>query len=228
MKKEAIKSDSDTIIAEYLEKSLLYQNFASTMQNLMVNLLDNNGFKYQISMRLKSPDSIREKIARKHPVGKVYRRLNDLTDLVGVRIVFYLESDKQKFIELLFREFSPDKMQIEEHDKESGYRSTHIVLQFGRKRLSLNEYRKFAGLQCELQLTSALYHAWSEVEHGIFYKRDNRLIDVDEESMQALKAELETALNHHIHSASNIFESVADRIKQLCIKHQATDLQKND
>ena len=228
MNHEPENSNPEKLIAEYHEKSLLYQNFCSTMQNLLINLLDNNGFKYQISMRLKSAESIREKITRNKSRGRTYTRLSDMNDLAGVRIIFYLESDKQKFIELLFREFSPDKMQIEEHEKESGYRSIHIVLQFGRKRLSLNEYRNFAGLPCELQLTSALYHAWSEVEHGIFYKRDNRLVDVDEESMQALKAELETALNHHIHSASNIFESVAERIKQLRIQHQAADLQKND
>lgn len=209
------KPDPEKLIAEYHEKSLLYQNFCSTMQNLMINLLDNNGFKYQISMRLKSVGSVREKIIRNGSRGRIYEQLSDLTDLAGVRIVFYLESDKQRFIDLLYREFSPDKMKMEEHHKENGYRSTHIVIQFSRKRLNLNEYRRFSGLNCELQLTSALYQAWSEVEHDIFYKADLHLNPDDQAAMHALRKEMEAAMKGHIQQASEILESVAEKMKQL-------------
>lgn len=210
--------DPERLIAEYHEKSLLYQNFCATMQNLMINLLDNNGFKYQISMRLKSPDSIREKISRNGARGRYYRRLSDMTDLAGVRIVFYLESDKRRFIDLLFKEFSPEKMKMEEHHKETGYRSTHIVIQFSRKRLNLNEYRNFAGLCCELQLTSALYQAWSEVEHDIFYKQELRPDNEARKEMNTLRKELEAAMKTHIAQASEILESVAEKMKQLQMK----------
>lgn len=220
LNQEPKNSDPEKFIAEYHEKSLLYQNFCSTMQNLLINLLDNNGFKYQISMRLKSADSIREKMIRNKSRGKIYYRLSDMTDLAGVRIVFYLESDKRWFIDLLFREFSPDKMKMEEHHKETGYRSIHIVVQFGRKRLALNEYRHFAGLNCEIQLTSALYQAWSEVEHDIFYKQDLYLKAEDWEAMHILRKEMETALKSHIEQASEILESVAEKIEQLRIQNR--------
>jgi ppGpp synthetase/RelA/SpoT-type nucleotidyltranferase len=208
------------ILDEYRDKALLYHNFCSIMHNLLIILLDNLGFKYQISKRLKSPESIKNKILRNSLKGKIYRRLKDFVDIAGVRIVFYLESDKQRFIKALFKEFTPAKLSMEEHHKEKGYRSTHVVLKFGEKRLSLNEYRNFAGLACELQMTSALYHAWSEIEHDIFYKRDPQLILLDEKSLLSLKNELEDAMINYVQGASEIFETVAKKISRLHKKHK--------
>jgi ppGpp synthetase/RelA/SpoT-type nucleotidyltranferase len=214
MNTETKKPDSFKKIAtEYRNKSPLYHNFCATMQNLLVNLLDNKGFKYQISHRIKSLDSIKEKIRRHEAKGKIYRRLSDIGDVAGIRIVFHLESDKRRFINALYKEFTPDKLKMEEHHKERGYRSTHVVAQFGKKRLSLNEYRNFAGLKCELQLTSALYHAWSEIEHDIFYKRDTHLKSMDPETVDALKKELEDVMINYMQSASEIFEAVARKIR---------------
>jgi ppGpp synthetase/RelA/SpoT-type nucleotidyltranferase len=208
------------ILDEYREKSLLYHNFCSTIHNLLIILLDNLGFKYQISKRIKSLDSIKIKMMQNAQKGKIYRRLADIEDIAGVRIVFYLESDKQRFVKALFKEFTPDKLTMEEHHKEKGYRSTHVVLKFGKKRLSLNEYRNFTGLKCELQMTSALYHAWSEIEHDIFYKRDPQLILLDEKSILLLKNELEDAMINYVQGASEIFEEVAKKIRHLHRKHQ--------
>jgi putative GTP pyrophosphokinase len=209
------------ILDEYREKSLLYHNFCSTMHNLLIILLDNLGFKYQISKRIKSPESIKSKMMQNALKGKIYLRLSDIEDIAGVRIVFYLESDKQRFIKALFKEFTPDKLSMEEHHKEKGYRATHVVLKFGKKRLSLNEYRNFTALKCELQMTSALYHAWSEIEHDIFYKLDPQLCLLDEASIQSLKNELEDAMINYVQGASEIFETVAKKIRLLHAKRHS-------
>jgi hypothetical protein len=73
----------ETIAAEYREKSFLYYNFCSTMHNLLVNLLDNKGFTYQIFNRVKTLDSIKEKIGRNKAKNKIYRHLSDIEDLAG-------------------------------------------------------------------------------------------------------------------------------------------------
>jgi ppGpp synthetase/RelA/SpoT-type nucleotidyltranferase len=207
--------DLETIVTEYREKSFLYYNFCATMHNLLVNLLDNKGFRYQISNRVKALDSIKEKIERNETKGKIYRRLSDIEDLAGVRIVFNLESDKRRFVRALYKEFTPEKMKIEEHHKRKGYRSTHVLAQFGKKRLRLNEYHNFAGLKCELQLTSALYHAWSEIEHDIFYKRDPHLKSLDQETVRALRKELEDVMINYIQSASETFEALDKKIRRI-------------
>ena len=208
-------NDLETIAAEYREKSFLYYNFCSTMHNLIVNLLDNKGFKYQISNRVKTLDSIKEKIERNKKRGKIYRRLSDIEDLAGVRVVFNLESDKRRFVRELYKEFTPDKMKIEEHHKEKGYRSTHVLAQFGEKRLRLIEYQNFTGLKCELQLTSALYHAWSQIEHDLFYKRDPHLKSLDQDTVHALKKQLEDVMINYIQSASETFETLDKKIRRI-------------
>jgi len=205
----------DSIAEEYREKALLYHNYSSTMQNLMINLLDNKGFKYQVTNRIKSLDSIKEKMLRNYEKGKVYKKLDDVEDLVGIRIIFYLESDKRRFVNILSREFTPGKLKIEEHRKEKGYRSIHIQVQLGKKRLVLNEYCNFAGLKCELQLTSALFHAWSEIEHDIFYKRNLHLEKMEPELFSALKQELEDVMINYVVSASDTFESIALKIQKV-------------
>jgi ppGpp synthetase/RelA/SpoT-type nucleotidyltranferase len=214
MTRKATASNAPRIVAQYREQSLRYHDFCDSMRNLLVSLLESRGFKYQIAWRIKSLDSIREKIARNATHGKFYQRLSDVEDVAGIRIVFYLESDKRRFLSVLLRELTRDKLKIEEHRKDGGYRSTHVLAQFGGKRLVLSEYRRFAGLKCELQLTSALYHAWSEIEHDILYKRDRHLTPLRRAVLQALERELSGALEHQIRPASAILEAAARKARQ--------------
>lgn len=209
MARNPAKSNPTRIVAQYQQQALLYHDFCASVRNLLVSLLDSRRLKHQISCRIKTLDSIREKIVRNGARGKVYRQLSDVEDVAGIRIVFYLESDKRRFLAALFKELTRDRLQVEEHRKVRGYRSTHVLAQFGSKRLALNEYRRFAGLKCEIQLTSALYHAWSEVEHDILYKHDHRLEPARGATMLALKQELDEAMERHIQPASQALEAVA-------------------
>lgn len=207
-------SNTARVLAEYREQSLVYHDFCGAMRNLLVSLLDQQRLKYQISCRIKTLEGVREKIARNAPKGKFYRQLSDVEDLAGIRIVFYLESDKRAFLSELFHEMTRCRLQVEEHRKDNGYRSTHVLAQFGKKRLSLSEYRRYAGLKCEIQLTSALFHAWAEVEHDILYKRDRDLAPMSRSAEARLKRALDEAMAHYVEPASDILESVARRARR--------------
>lgn len=207
-------SSTSRIVDEYYRQDIVYYDFCAAIRNVIVSLLDHGGFKYQLSWRVKSIESIREKIARNAALGKVYRRLADIEDLAGIRVVFYLESEKRRFYAALMREMTRSRLQTEEHRKDSGYRATHVLVQLGPKRATLNEYRRFAGLKCELQLTSALYHAWSEVEHDILYKRGPHVQSLDGATEARLKRELNGALGRFIEPASDLLESVASRTRR--------------
>lgn len=204
----------DKIIISYNDNKSLYEEFCLTMQNLLIQLLDNNGYKYQIAHRIKSPDSLAKKIQTKRKEGKECKKLVDIHDLAGIRIVFYLESDKRRFISDLYKELTPKNLNLEERHKEKGYRATHVIVSFGEKRLILGEYKKFKGMKCEIQLTSALYHAWSEIEHDIFYKNDFSHIKQKSE-MNKLKKDLENTMTKYIEKASSSFENVAKRVKEI-------------
>ncbi len=202
------------IVTEYHERALVYYDFVVAMHNILVSLLDQRGFKYQISRRLKTVESIREKIGRNSRRGKVYRQLADVEDLAGIRIVFLLESDKQRFQAALFSELTRGRLSLETHRKASGYRATHVLAQLGRKRLSLHEYRRFVGLKCEIQLTSALYHAWSEIEHDILYKPNGHIKPLPQGTAESLERQLAGALSEHLERAGEMLELAAARARR--------------
>jgi len=58
---------------------------------------------------------------------------------------------------------------LEKH-KHFGYRANHYIISLDTKRTSLNEYKRFYGLKCEVQVKTLLQHAWAEIEHDIGYK----------------------------------------------------------
>ncbi|MBK6605662.1 MAG: RelA/SpoT domain-containing protein [Leptospiraceae bacterium] len=201
------------IITFYKEKQGVYEEYCNAMKNLLVHLLNNNGYKYQISHRVKSIDSLEKKIRKKSKEGIEINQLEDINDLAGVRIVFYLESDKNKFVSDLYRELTPKKLKLKERHIEKGYRSTHVIAALGQKRLILGEYKKFKGLKCEIQLTSALYHAWSEIEHDIFYKPCFQEKEYRADIIK-LKKELENVMTEYIQKASDIFEYISKKVNE--------------
>lgn len=84
----------------------------------------------------------------------------------------------------------------EEKYDPKGYRGTHIIFRLDGERSKLVEYRKYAGFKCEIQVSTILFHAWSEVEHDIIYKPQGeekllRTLGLDdlEESFQKLMVE---------------------------------------
>lgn len=211
MRAQQATNDLAAIISAYHEKALVYHDFIAAMRNILVSLLDDGGFKYQISHRLKSVDSIREKVRRNAALGVRYRRLADVEDLAGIRIVFLLESEKLRFQSALLGELTRDRLSLEEHHKASGYRATHVLARLGRKRIALREYRRFAGLKCEIQLTSALYHAWSEIEHDILYKRTGGAGRLAPAVVQRIQQQMADALRDHLEKAAALLEVAAAR-----------------
>jgi len=204
-----------SILEEYNKKLSLYQEFCNTMQNLLSRLLVSNGYKCQITSRIKSFESVKGKISGKDEEGIIYEKLEDIHDIAGIRIIFYLESDKKKFIPDLYKELTPQNLKLFERHKEKGYLSTHVIAMFGPKRLMLGEYKKYEGLQCEIQLTSALYHAWAEIEHDIFYKPDKKMINGQQQIIDELRKELEDAMINHIQKASDLLESVVEKVRDI-------------
>lgn len=110
MRSHARSNNLTTIVAKYHQMAFVYHDFLAAMQTIVVSVLDQRGFKYQVSQRLKTVDSIRAKEARNAKLGRTYRRLADLEDLAGIRIVFLLESDKRRFLSALFGELTRDRL----------------------------------------------------------------------------------------------------------------------
>lgn len=113
---------------------------------------------YDLTARLKTPQSLEEKLRRKGP----YSYLQEVTDLVGLRVITYFVEDVTAVSRLLEAQFevdwqnSADKSKLLDPDR-FGYMGVHYVLRQG-------------GMAFEVQIRSILQHAWAEIEHDLGYK----------------------------------------------------------
>lgn len=78
-----------------------------------------------------------------------------------------------KVIEREFRIDSKNSVDKRETEPDRfGYKAINYVCEHLRKRISDVEYKRFGGVKCEIQITSILGHAWSEIEHEWYDLRD--------------------------------------------------------
>ena len=85
-----------TILAEYKTTHSLYSDFCPIMFNLLEDMLKKGKYKYHINTRIKDVLSLHEKIERKKSNGVHYKHIHDIDDIVGIRIVFYTEADRDR------------------------------------------------------------------------------------------------------------------------------------
>jgi ppGpp synthetase/RelA/SpoT-type nucleotidyltranferase len=144
----------------------------------MIDLLHSDGIDViQIESRAKSVESFVEKLRLK---GEKYENpLEDVTDLVGLRIITYYLEDVESAADLVRREFEVDETnstaiaaRLEEPD-QFGYLSGHYVVSLNEHRRRLAEWDFFGTRRMEIQIRTALQHAWAAVSHKLDYKSAN-------------------------------------------------------
>lgn len=161
------------LLAQYDDNLSRYQEFCDRLRILLGQILLDRGMPpHSITCRLKSRESLCEKLATK---GYRYQQLQDVSDIAGVRIVTYFADHVDRIAEIIEHEFLIDK--VNSIDKRSvldpdrfGYLSLHYVVQLSPNRAQLPEFRTFDGLKAEVQIRSILQHAWAEIEHDLGYK----------------------------------------------------------
>lgn len=161
------------IIETYRQNYSFYREFTERMDSLMKILLqEQNMHVHSVVSRVKEESSLRNKLVQSN---KNYARLQDITDLCGIRIITYFEDEVNQVADFIRREFaidvdnSIDKRAVLAPD-QFGYLSLHLIVTLSDRRLQLKEYQKFAGCKVEIQIRSILQHAWAEIEHDLEYK----------------------------------------------------------
>ena len=128
-----------------------------------------------IKTRIKSPDSIAQKLEKKHLPVTFESMMSNLNDIAGVRVICPYISDIYAVREMLLKQ--PDITLIEEHDyietpKESGYRSCHLVIEVPVY-LSKTEHN----VRVEIQLRTIAMDFWASLEHQLHYKNTTDVPD---------------------------------------------------
>ena len=167
------------ILQEYDEKLLLYKTFELKMQHLLNDLLDAQNLKvHSVSTRVKERASLEKKLSLK----KKYNNIQEVTDILGLRIVTFFEDEVDKVAEIISKEFEIDASnsidkRVIEYDK-FGYSSLHYIVSLNSSRNNLAEYKSCKNLKFEIQIRSILQHAWAEIEHDIGYKSKGSIPEI--------------------------------------------------
>lgn len=185
----------DKILSDFLVVKKTLDSYRERAENLLVDLLKQDGIIiHHISSRTKDYNSLSRKIDRKF---EKYSSLDGITDLVGIRIISYLESDVDVIAGLVSKEFLVDPDNSVDRRKlnadQFGYKSLHLVVNLSESRTNLTEYQNYKNLKCEIQIRSILQHAWAEIEHDLGYKGKSAIPDQYKRNFNRLAALLETA-----------------------------------
>ena len=121
-----------------------------------------------ITHRLKTMESIKEKMARK---PDQYQSVSDLRDILGFRVISYFAGDVDIAAEQITKIFrvdwkrSKDKRKLIDA-KSFGYLSLHYICALPE------EDGEFGDLWFEIQIKTILQHCWAQIEHDLGYKTD--------------------------------------------------------
>jgi ppGpp synthetase/RelA/SpoT-type nucleotidyltranferase len=146
----------------YQTNRQVFDRMASYSCSVLSSLLSEANIAHlNVSYRVKDLKSAAEKVERKGYADPIH----EMTDIVGIRIITYIEADTQKasaVVKSAFRvhdDKSLDKSAELGVDK-LGYRSIHYVCDIGVERAKLPECVKFKEVLFEIQIRSVLQHAW--------------------------------------------------------------------
>lgn len=183
--KDAIRmSLVEEFLEEYTKKFDFYQEAGRICAHLCETNMEQLGIRTIVTSRAKRVDRLRDKL-EKRSLTKKYASIEeieeDIADLAGVRIALYFPGDLvkvQNFIDTCFqvkelRVFpgneAPEIIGEVYQKRFSGYWATHCRVYLKERNLS-EDTLKYANTMIEIQIASALMHAWAEVEHDLIYK----------------------------------------------------------
>ena len=158
-----------------------------------------------IESRLKSPESIYEKLERKgYPVTMESIREN-LKDVAGVRVICSFPDDIYRLADLLIKQddiILQRRKDYIQNPKPNGYRSLHLIIGVP---VYLSREKKY--MMAEVQFRTIAMDFWASLEHKLKYKKkvDNtdeivRQLKVCADSIEELDYQMQKIRNQIDHS----------------------------
>ena len=165
----------EELLTQYKEKLPLYKKLEQLAFNEINKMVKEQGiYVNAIEHRVKTEDSLKGKLELK---GYKYHTIDDITDLVGLRVITFYTDEVDKVAAMVKHLFivdwseSVDKRKLHETNT-FGYNSLHYICQLPE---SFTHDPQISSIRFELQMRTALQHVWSTIEHDIRYKGDIKL-----------------------------------------------------
>lgn len=178
---------------EYKQLAPIAEACIGEIVNQLNTLLRLNEIKlgFPIQARVKTWDSLAEKLQR---VTLKVTLLEELQDLIGIRLILLFQRDVETVSELIQKHFNvirqyntSDRLK----DDQFGYASTHFILKLKSEWLALPTLAPFERLQIELQLRTIAQHLWAESSQMLQYKREESVPKKIRRSVYRVSALLE-------------------------------------
>lgn len=162
-----------------------------SIRDEMENRYDRPVVQY-ITSRIKTPESIMNKLIRKNRKVTVERAVETFNDLAGIRVVCSFQDDVykvKKAVEKLPVIYVEKVKDYIAHPKDTGYRSIHIV---ARVRPDRKKKDQTGGEgqwpRLEIQICSAAMNYWAMLEHQLSYKNSK----INEEEYEKIQEKLKS------------------------------------
>ena len=135
-----------------------------------------------IRTRLKSPQSIIEKMKKLNLPLSIESMMENLSDVAGVRVICSFPEDVYLLADALLRQDDVKLLARKDYianPKPNGYRSLHLIVE-----LPIFFSRETVPMKVEIQLRTIAMDFWASLEHQLKYKKG---LDSDAELTEELK-----------------------------------------
>ena len=194
------------------------ENMAAGLEDFFDKLYRNNDYYLNVTKRIKSSASLREKILRNNLYSKnptPESLIENLSDLVGIRVECRFINDEKKAYLLLLDAFSEKRAE--------GFYSVpsneHIELYLAEKqpmrqkngfeiyKIDGRYHDEKGSFRFELQIKSLVNEFWGEIDHRILYKNANYILE--EEFMRDIMASIKNNLSMIDHQLMTVYDRLS-------------------
>ncbi len=186
----------EMILDEYRKKQPVFEKLRSIVtERLQQSLDENNIIVAGVDSRIKTEESLTGKLELK---GYKYRTLDDITDILGVRVVTFFSDEVDVIAAMAEKLFvidwdnTVDKRKMLEIDR-FGYMSLHYICRLPKTICDDPAMPELNEIRFEIQMRSVLQHVWANIQHDMGYKTDVEIPREYQRSMTRLAGILELA-----------------------------------
>ena len=168
----------EMLMQQYHERIAVYERLSHLADEALRHALDAQHVKVTaMEHRIKTETSLAGKLELK---GGKYQTIDDVTDIVGLRVVTFYSADVDKVAAIVNEAFIVDRRNSVDKRKQHrldsfGYNSLHYICRLPKTVVDDPEMPLLNELCFEIQMRTALQHVWSTLDHDTGYKGDVKI-----------------------------------------------------
>ena len=161
------------ILEEYRELLPTFRKMEKIVKKELGRLVGKAGLLVSgLETRIKTEASLAGKLELK---GAKYRTLEDVTDILGARVITFYSEEVDKIASLVDSAFEVDWNESVDKRKQHaldsfGYDSLHYICRIPKSLCEDPSMPELNNLRFEIQMRTALQHVWATINHDTGYK----------------------------------------------------------